>query len=96
MTEQTDQDESPRDLTLPVVVWRNLAEDLHAIADAIEAQLEAFEPALKDEAYLTLRFDLPAIPEALERLARAQIGDEAFEALVAEAAQVEAEAEQQE
>jgi hypothetical protein len=92
----TEQPEPPRDLTLPVVVWRNLAEDLHAIADAIEAQLETFEPALKDEAYLTLRFDLAAIPDALERLARAQIGDEAFEALVAEAAQAEAEAEEQE
>lgn len=81
----TEQPEPPRDLTLPVVVWRNLAEDLHAIADAIEAQLDSFEPPLKDEAYLTLRFDLPAIPDALERLARAQVGNETFEELLAEA-----------
>ena len=86
-----DRNEHPADVTLPVVVWRNLAEDLYAIAEAIEAQLEAMGSSVSDDSYLTLRFEQEAIHAALELIARAQLGDDTFEALQADAA-VQAEA----
>jgi 2'-5' RNA ligase len=73
----------PPDVTLPVVVWRNVAEDLRAMADAVEAQIASFEQSLDEESFLTLRFPAPALHTALELIARAQMGDEAFEELMA-------------
>lgn len=74
-------DEYPPDVTLPVVVWRNVAEDLKAVADAITAQLGSFT-SLNEESFLTLRFPEPAVHAALELIARAQLGDEAFEEMM--------------
>jgi hypothetical protein len=76
-------DNFPPDVTLPVVVWRNVAEDLRAIAEAIVAQIAPFEQSGDEESFLTLRFPAPAVHTALEMIARAQIGDEAFEELMA-------------
>ncbi len=75
----------PPHVTLPAVVWRNVAEDLRAIADAVDAQLASFRPRLADEAYLTLDFGHPPLHAALEQFARAQVGDEVFEELMANA-----------
>ena len=76
-------DNHPPDVTLPVVVWRNVAEDLRAIAGAVDAQIASFSQSLDEESFLTLRFPAPAVHTALELIARAQIGDEAFEELMA-------------
>jgi hypothetical protein len=76
------EDHYPPDVTLPIVVWRNVAQDLRAVADAIEAQLASFQSSLDDESYLTLRFPETAVHAALELIARAQVGDEAFEAMM--------------
>jgi hypothetical protein len=75
-------DDFPPDLTLPIVAWRNVAVDLRAVADAVEAQLTSFQSSLDEESFLTLRFPAPAVHAALELIARAQIGDEAFEAMM--------------
>ncbi|MEA2529029.1 MAG: hypothetical protein QOG89_673 [Thermomicrobiales bacterium] len=75
-------DDFPPDVTLPIVVWRNVAEDLRAVADAVDAQLASFESSLDEEAFLTLRFPEPAVHTALELITRAQIGDEAFEEMM--------------
>jgi hypothetical protein len=77
-------DNFPPDVTLPVVVWRNVAEDLRAVAAAVEAQISSFQSSLDEESFLTLRFPAPAIHTALELIARAQVGDEAFEQMMAE------------
>jgi hypothetical protein len=76
-------DKFPPDVTLPVVVWRNVAEDLRAVAAAVEAQVASFQSSLDEEAFLTLRFPEPAVHTALELIARAQVGDEAFEEMMA-------------
>ena len=76
-------DDFPPDVTLPVVVWRNVAEDLRAVAEAVEAQIASFEQSLDEESFLTLRFPAPAVHTALELIARAQIGNEAFEEMMA-------------
>jgi hypothetical protein len=75
-------DNLPPDVTLPVVVWRNVAEDLRAVAEAIDAQISSFESSLDEESFLTLRFPAPAVHVALELIARAQIGDEAFQEMM--------------
>lgn len=75
-------DEFPPDVTLPIVVWRNVAEDLRAVADAVIAQIASFESSLDEESFLTLRFPEPAVHAALELVARAQIGEEAFAELM--------------
>ena len=76
-------DNFPPDVTLPVVVWRNVAEDLRAIAAAVDAQIASFQSSRDEEAFLTLRFPAPAVHTALELIARAQVGDEAFRELMA-------------
>ena len=75
-------DNLPPDVTLPVVVWRNVAEDLRAVAEAIDAQISSFESSLDEESFLTLRFPAPAVHVALELIARAQIGDDAFQEMM--------------
>ena len=76
-------DDFPDDVTLPIVVWRNVAEDLKAMAEAVVAQISSFESSLDDESFLTLRFPEPAVHAALELIARAQIGEEAFDEMMA-------------
>jgi hypothetical protein len=78
-----EMDDFPDDVTLPIVVWRNVAEDLKAMADAVIAQIASFESSLDDESFLTLRFPEPAVHAALELIARAQIGEEAFDEMMA-------------
>lgn len=88
-------DNFPPDVTLPVVVWRNVAEDLRAVAAAIDAQLASFQSALDEESFLTLRFPAPAVHTALELIARAQVGDEAFEEMMATIYEGDEEAEEE-
>jgi len=76
-------DDFPPDVTLPIVIWRNVAEDLRAMADAVIAQIASFESELDEESFLTLRFPEPAVHAALELIARAQIGEEAFAEMMA-------------
>lgn len=80
--EHEQMDEFPADVTLPIVIWRNVAEDLKAMADAVIAQISSFESSLDDESFLTLRFPEPAVHAALELIARAQIGEEAFDEMM--------------
>jgi hypothetical protein len=75
-------DNFPPDVTLPVIVWRNVADDLRAVAEAIDAQISSFESSLDEESFLTLRFPEPAVHVALELIARAQVGDEAFKEMM--------------
>jgi hypothetical protein len=76
-------DNFPPDVTLPVIIWRNVAEDLRAVAEAVDAQIASFESSLDEESFLTLRFPEPAVHVALELIARAQVGDEAFQEMMA-------------
>lgn len=75
-------DNFPPDVTLPVIVWRNVADDLRAVAEAIEAQISSFESSLDEESFLTLRFPEPAVHVALELIARAQVGEEVFKEMM--------------
>jgi hypothetical protein len=75
-------DELPPDVTLPILVWQNVAEDLRAIAEAIDAQLGSFGPTMDEESFLTLRFPVQEVHAALELIARGQIGEEAFDEMM--------------
>src|SRR5262249_17983867 len=66
-----------------IALARLLVEETGPSKLAVDAQLASFQSSLDEEAFLTLRFPAPPVHTALELIARAQVGDEAFEEMMA-------------